>query len=77
MIAVAKEHPCDVGHGQPDEAYRSAESGYRSGKQRRREKEQSARAADIQPHGHGVLLAEEQQVERFDSPYGQQQSDND
>ena len=77
MVGLAEEHPRDMGHGQPDEADRSAEGGHRSGEQRCREKEQPARAADIQPHGHGVLLAEEQQVERFDCPYRQQQSDND
>ena len=74
MVTVAEQHPRDVGHGQPDETYRTAKGGHRAGQQRRGEEQQSARTSDVQPHRHGILLAEQQQVERLDGDYGQQQS---
>ena len=77
MVGLAEEHPRDVRHGKTDEADRAAESRYRAGQQRRREKQQTARTADIQSHRYGIFLAEEQEVERFDRPYGQQQPDDD
>ena len=56
MVGLAEEHPRDVRHGKTDEADRAAESRYRAGQQRRREKQQTARTADIQSHRYGSCI---------------------
>ena len=41
MIAILEKHSCDMRHSETYETYRTAKSGYRSGEQRCREKQQA------------------------------------
>ena len=64
-------------HGQSDETHRAAEGGDGAREQDRGEEDQRARALHVESHRAGIVLAQQQQVERLDDGDGERQSRGD
>ncbi len=77
VVGRREEHAREVGYGQPDEAHGAAESRDGACQQHRGEEEQRARALDVEPHRAGVVLAQQQQVQRLDDRHGDHQPRGD
>ena len=77
VVGRGEEHACEVRHGQPDETHRAAEGRDGSCEQDRGEEDQRARALYVESHRSGVVLAQQQQVERLDDGDGEGQSRGD
>ena len=77
VVGRGEEHAGQVRHGQSDESHGAAEGGDGAGEQDRGEEDQRACALDVEPHRAGVVLAQQEQVERFDDGHGQDESRRD
>ena len=77
VVGRGEKHACEVRHGQPDETHRAAEGGDGAREQDRGEEDQRARALHVESHRAGVVLAQQQQVERLDDGDGERQSRGD
>ena len=66
VVGRGEKHACEVRHGQPDETHRAAEGGDGAREQDRGEEDQRARALHVESHRAGIVLAQQQQVERLD-----------
>ena len=74
MVGRGKCHSCHVRNCQTDESDRTAECRHRTCQKYRCREYQHARATDIESHRAGVVLAQKQQVERFDRRHRQHQT---
>lgn len=67
-------HPHDVGDGETQKADGAAVGGHCSGQEDGRCEDAEPRGPDVESHGAGVVLAQQQHVERLDKRYGEGES---